>query len=182
MSRKPRIDADGPGALQRLKGLSQEEHEFLAAQGQELSAAQLIAQIEARHKIFGLTEQRLSDFWRWLGLQQEMRMANESVQNIRQIFEEVMPGAGAEETHKFLVRFLSAQGFGQKDPSLLKFVTVETRKAIEIEHEQEKFQFDAARAALKCLPALKAIAADKGLDEPARLDAARKQLFGVTPR
>ncbi len=181
MSRKPRVDADGPSALQRLKALSREEQEFLAAQAQELTGAKLIAQIEARHKISGLSEQRLSDFWRWFALQQEMRVANESVANIRQIFEEVMPGAGSEETHRFLVRFLSAQGFGQKDHGLLKFVTVETRKAIENEQEKEKFQFDAARAALKCLPQLKAIAADKALDEPARLNAARKHLFGVTP-
>lgn len=182
---KPRIDSDGaPSPLAKLKRVVQQdpaEGEFLQQQAQTLTAASIIAQIEARHKIHGLTASRLSEFWRWLSEQQEIRAANDSVRNIREIFEEVMPGAGAEETHRFLVRFLSAQGFGQKDHKLLKFVTVETRKAIEIEHEREKFEFDAARAALKCLPQLKSISTDKTLDEPARLNAARKHLFGTTP-
>ena len=182
MSRKPRIDGDGPGPLQQLKALSAEEHEFIAGQKEKLSAAKLIAQIEARHGIHGLTPARLSDFWRWLSLQQEMRAANETVANIREIFSVSMPNASAEETHKFLVNFLTAQGFASKSEKTLQFATVETRKAIEIQQEREKFEFDASRAALKCLPQLKAIASDKALDEPARLDAARKQLFGVVPK
>ena len=182
---KPRIDRDGaPSPLARIKRIVQRdpaEGERLQEMAATMSAEAIIADIEKRHKVHGLSAPRLSEFWRWLSEQQEIRLANESVQNIREIFNEVMPGAGAEETHKFLVRFLSAQGFGQKDHKLLKFVTVETRKAVEIERERERFQFDAARAALKCLPQLKAIAADKSMDEPARLNAARKHLFGVTP-
>lgn len=181
--RKPRIDADGQTAYQRLKALSPEEHEAIMGQLEELSQAKVIAQIEARHGIRGLTPARLSDFSaRWYPEQREIRAANDTVSNIREIFEEVMPGAGRLETHKFLVRFLAGTGFGQKDYKLLQFATVEERKAIEIEREREKFEFDAARAALKCLPQLKALAADKALDEPARLNAARKHLFGVVPK
>lgn len=182
MSRKPRIDGDGPSALERLKRLPAEKQEAIAGQAQELSAVKLIAQIEARHGIHGLSARRLSDFLRWHSEQREIRAANDSVKNIREIFEEVMPGAGRAETHKFLVRFLAAAGFGQRDHKLIQFAAVEERKAIEIEQERQKFEFDAARAALKCLPQLKAIASDKALDEPARLDAARKHLFGVTPK
>ena len=186
MSAKTRIDKGGAASpLAQLKRLVQKKPavgEWLLEIASEQSATAIIAQIEKRHKIVGLTAQRLSDFWRWFSEQSEIRAASESVENIREIFEEVMPGAGAEETHRFLVRFLSAQGFGQKDHKLLQFVTVETRKGMEIEQERTQFEFNAAEAALKCLPQLKAIASDKSLDKPARLNAARKHLFGVAPK
>jgi len=45
----------------------------------------------------------------------------------------------------------------------------------------DKFQFDAAKAALAALPDLKQIAGDKGMDDAARLQAVRKRLFGDVP-
>jgi hypothetical protein len=52
-------------------------------------------------------------------------------------------------------------------------------KALEL--ATKKFQFNAAAAALKHLPALRKIAADKSLDDQARVDAARRALFGQLP-
>lgn len=148
--RKTHINPDGaPSPLARLKRVVQqapEEGEFLQEQAETLSAARIIAQIEARHKIHGLTVQRLSDFWRWLSEQQEIRAANTSVANLREIFEEVMPGAGREETHRFLLRFLAAQGFGTRDHKLIQFVAVEERKAAEMEQARKKFEFTVAKA------------------------------------
>lgn len=46
---------------------------------------------------------------------------------------------------------------------------------------QDKFQFDAAKAALAALPELKAIAGERGLSEADKLTAARKALFGELP-
>lgn len=46
------------------------------------------------------------------------------------------------------------------------------------ELELTKFQFNAARAALKHAAELKQIAGDSTLDEEARVDAARRRLFG----
>jgi hypothetical protein len=45
----------------------------------------------------------------------------------------------------------------------------------------DRFQFDAAKAALAQLPALRQIAGDKSLNSDARLQAARKKLFGEAP-
>ena len=47
--------------------------------------------------------------------------------------------------------------------------------------DREKFEFDAAKAALKKLPELKAIAGNKTLDENAKLTQIRMKLFGEIP-
>lgn len=47
--------------------------------------------------------------------------------------------------------------------------------------QRERFEFDAARACLKKLPALKAIAADRTLDERGKIEAVRRKLFGPLP-
>ncbi|MCX6994150.1 MAG: hypothetical protein NT011_13550 [Kiritimatiellaeota bacterium] len=47
--------------------------------------------------------------------------------------------------------------------------------------DKQRFEFDAAKAALAALPDLRAIAADKGLNENDRIDAIRRRLFGQIP-
>lgn len=47
--------------------------------------------------------------------------------------------------------------------------------------DREKFQWDAAQACLLRLPELKAISADKGLNETQRVEQIRLKLFGVLP-
>lgn len=180
--RKPRIDGDGPSAVQRLKDLPWEEIEFLLGQRSELSAAKLAAQISSRHGIGPISPQRLSDFWRWAESQQALRQMNADAEQFRAEFAKEHPGASLEEAHEATLAYLHLKAAREDDTKLAKFVLIELRKARVIAHEREKFEFDAAKAALKCLPQLKAIAADKSLDETTRLDAARKHLFGVTPK
>jgi hypothetical protein len=47
--------------------------------------------------------------------------------------------------------------------------------------DRDRFQFDAAKACLKKLPELKAIASDTAMDEDAKLLAVREKLFGEIP-
>jgi hypothetical protein len=47
--------------------------------------------------------------------------------------------------------------------------------------KRDKFQFDAAKACLKQLPALKAIAGDNSLDQNGKINAIRQKLFGTLP-
>jgi hypothetical protein len=51
-------------------------------------------------------------------------------------------------------------------------------KERDLQLKRDKFEFDAAAAALKQLPALRQIAADKSLNEQDRLAAVRRRLFG----
>jgi hypothetical protein len=62
--------------------------------------------------------------------------------------------------------------------SLMLDAQQEERKRGEAKLAQERFQFDAAKACLKVLPALKVIAADKGLDERGKIEQVRLRLFG----
>jgi hypothetical protein len=51
----------------------------------------------------------------------------------------------------------------------------------ELAFNRQRFEFDAAKAALAQLPALRQIAGDRSLDSDARLLAVRKKLFGDAP-
>jgi hypothetical protein len=80
---------------------------------------------------------------------------------------------------------------GEADPDQLQLVVtllkpvmdharlVEARK--DREFAREKFEFDAARAALAKAAELQAIAGDRSLDQDAKLEAARRRLFGELP-
>lgn len=51
----------------------------------------------------------------------------------------------------------------------------------QLQLSMDKFQFDAAKACLAHLPALREIAKDPGMDDAAKLQAVRKRLFGEAP-
>lgn len=75
------------------------------------------------------------------------------------------------------------------EPDEIAAVVGQALKAqdMELKREQialarDKFEFDAAAAALKELPALRAIAQDNGLDDGAKLQAVRQRLFGDLPK
>ena len=140
MSRKPRIDSDGPSPLQRLKRLSAEEHEFILLQGEKLSQARLIAQIESRHGIHGLTPARLSEFSRWFAEQQSLREMNEAAAAFRENFEKENPAATLEEAHEATLAFLHLKAGRMDDVKLMKFVLSEIRKARSLAHEREKWR------------------------------------------
>lgn len=48
--------------------------------------------------------------------------------------------------------------------------------------ERDKFEFDAAKAALKIWPSIKQISSDKALSEPDKVQAVRQKLFGLIPK
>lgn len=141
--RKERIDQDGPSPLARLKRLVREnpaEGEFLEAQSQQLSASRLIAQIESRHGIAGLTEPRLSDFWRWLSEQRALRQMNEDAESFREAFHQDNPAATLEEAHEATLAWLHLRAARGDDEKLMKFVLGEMRKARSLAHTREQWR------------------------------------------
>jgi hypothetical protein len=184
-TRKSRIVDEGPSAYQQLKELPAVDRAWLWDQREKSSSAGIIAEVRRRHGITGLSPQRLSDFWRWQQNWQEeqerLEEFNEAAESFREAFARELPSATMEQAHEATLAWLHLKGSASNDQKLMRFVLTELRKARTLSHEREKFQWDAARAALKCLPRLKALASDKSMDEPARLEAARKHLFGVTP-
>lgn len=93
---------------------------------------------------------------------------------------------GLVELIKERVLYLSTSG--STDPEAWAFVTgqfltlrAQELKRSELELKREKFEFDAAKACLRKLPELKAVAADKGLGAEEKLARVRAALFGELP-
>lgn len=144
--RMPRIGPDGPSPLQQLKALSVEEQEFLLEQKtKKVSAVKLIAQIEARHRIFGLTESRLSDFWRWLRTRIFLRQENEDVETFREEFIAKYPGSSWKEAHLAAVCWLKLKAGRTDNEDLMALAVAEMRKAMVIEQNEEKLSLDRSR-------------------------------------
>lgn len=179
-NRKQRINAGGPTDWQRLKALPGEAREELFALRESLSASAILARIEREYGL-QVAPQRLSDFWRWQASQIELERLNADADQFREAFAREGVAASPEEIHIRTVDYLRMKGVREDDGKTLKFAVSEARKAIELERERERFQFDAAKAALACLPALRRIQADKALDDKSRVMEARQVLFGVTP-
>jgi len=87
---------------------------------------------------------------------------------------------------KTLVMQLSVKGATDKDAlesanslfhSVLEFLKLE-QKQKEFGLAKNKFEFDAAKAALKCAAELKVISSNKTLSETDKVNAARAKLFG----
>jgi hypothetical protein len=142
MSDRVRIGDAGAGPLQRLKDLSVEEQECLILQRtgkSKTSVARLIAQIEARHGIHGLSAQRWSDFAKWFAERQSIQEANASVQNLRALSTDLLT---PDDVHQFCVDLLRITGMRDGDIKTLKFVTQEIRKVMALSHSREKWQED----------------------------------------
>lgn len=138
-SRKPRIGPNGPSPLERLRQLvrdNPEDGEFLREQGEKLKAVQIIAQIEARHGIHGLNEQRLSDFWRWLGRRKAMEYADQAVTDAREMFSS--KAATMRDLHRWLVDLITATGLEVGNLSILAAMTSEIRQIMQLDHSVEK--------------------------------------------
>jgi hypothetical protein len=135
--RKPRIDEQGPGPLQRLKSLPWEELELLWSMQEQMSAARIIAHVKSRHGVV-LSPQRLSDLWRWLGTQMALRNMNEDAETFRSQFMRENPAASMEEAHEQTLAWLHLKGVREDDERLMRFVLTELRKAREGSREDRK--------------------------------------------
>ncbi len=139
-TRKSRIPDSGPSAYQQIKALPEAERQWLWERREELSARKLIAEIAGRHGIVGLSEQRLSDFWRWQAQQQELARLNEDAATFRDAFAKEHPESTMEEAHEATLAWLHLKGAAADDTKLMKFVLGELRKARALSHEKAKLE------------------------------------------
>jgi hypothetical protein len=163
MSRKARIADSGPSAYQRLKALPAEERQWLWERREALTAKQIIAEVAGRYRIAGLTEQRLSDFWRWQDGQMALVQLNEDAALFREEFSRSGTPATPEDIHIKTVDYMRLKGIREEDDKLLAYAVTEARKAIELEHGARKLAILEAKAAeaVKTAEDPKLSAADK---------------------
>jgi hypothetical protein len=162
-TRKARITDSGPSAYQQLKALPEAERQWLWDRREKWPAKTIISQIAKEHGITGLTEQRLSDFWRWQEQQQELARMNEDAETFRDAFAKEHPESTMEEAHEATLAWLHLRGARASDEKLMKFVLTEIRKARVIENDRRKIAILETKAAeaVKAAEDPKLSAADK---------------------
>lgn len=139
---------------------------------------------------------RLSEWWqsRQASMQEEalLKQIASGAAQCREVEEQFAKAPAPEfdtliKLHRVLILKLSTQG--NADPEMLELVNRMMKPVVQFARLQQlnaqlaldrsKFEFDAATACLKVLPALKAISQDKGLSEPQKVQQIRLKLFGV---
>lgn len=133
----------------------------------------------------------LSDFWESVCAPEILRRRSRSVKMSDEFAELVKKQPGSWD--KVLLDQVKQKAFDMaNDPNfkaeslfflmqlVLKGRDQDLKKA-DISLKRDKFEFDAAKAALKFVKELKSISRDPSLDENAKVQAARLKLFGVLP-
>lgn len=175
--RKQRVDKDGrKGVLQRLRELPEAVQEELFLRAQEVSAKTLIAEIRAQHGVEGLSEQRLSDFWRWLDGRRKLRQMQEDAEQFRAAFALEGVAASPEDIHIRTVDYLRMKGLREDDEKTLKFAVGEARRAIELERDGRRLAIlegnaERAKAALEGVKSRGGLSAEtlQAIEEAAKL-------------
>lgn len=138
--------------------------------------------IELRH------DSQLSRWRDWYLRRKQLQAQNTFVEFVSEAVAEGMPALNHEQLRDFQLRGLALLAENADAEVRLAFAKelrqgMEAQtKRLQAETQRDRFEFDAAKAALAALPALRAINANKALDDRSRVDEARKALFGVTPK
>lgn len=129
----------------------------------------------------------LRRFWR-KRYREEQREAIEEAKENPPVVVDVNLAPAADQSIDYMAYDMASSGRLEAFNSLSRWQT--RRKALELKEgflavakeqlalEREKFEFDASRAALEHANALQAIAVDRRLDDSAKIQKAREQMFG----
>jgi hypothetical protein len=124
----------------------------------------------------------LSDFFQWFHLSRDLSEAASFADRLRADLR-ATPGLDLddEKLSKAAQVAFELQAMKNRDAKLFIGLRRLRQNRELLAFEREKFQFDAAAAALAALPALRAIAGDKSMSDQDKISAARKKLFGEVP-
>jgi hypothetical protein len=164
------------------------------------------AQLAADGITLGSWRRQLSEFYSWWEMRQDFREADDQAANVQELLKSLNLGLTQQQIDAagqlvFTQRALAARDAEEfremeylrvtKESARLKgeleMAKLDLRKIAETRQQQntqlaiDKFQFDAARAALAHLQELRTIAADRALSAPEKVKAVQLKLFG-TPR
>jgi len=185
-----------PNSNAVLKTLPDERQADIADYSREHSLAQTVAWLQADG--IKTSSGPLSQFLSWYSLRQQFAQDEQTSQTLIEQLKKEIPGLTEEQLDELGQRTFSLLSIRRQD--LDGFVTVrsarsraeleraklklreqaEARLAGQAKLAREKFQFDAAKAALKCAAELKVISASK-LSQADKVNQARLKLFGELP-
>lgn len=144
----------------------------------------------------------LSEFWSWWHLRRQFTQSQSDVETLLENIRKSDPGLSEDQLYNYgqqIFGVLAMKSEDAKDWARLQLVrqrqaklALETNRIKilqertkqleeELKLSREKFEFDAAQAALAALPALRKIAGDKSLNDTDKLTQVRMKLFGSAP-
>ena len=187
MSAKQKLQGGTDSEVTKLKGLwldtlteSQRDFwrsEFVSKQTQ----AQLRAALKQKLDVNLLYDSQLTRFRDWVDDQLKLDLeAERQADDERRLLEE-NPFMSKEELREKLLMAAYRRANASGDFKLGLAAMKQDKSLSELSLDRDKFQFDAAKAALAVLPELLAIKRDSSLSEDAKLEQARLKLFGTLP-
>lgn len=143
------------------------------------SQADLRREIAAKFKINLKWDDQLTNFRQWLADQDKRDQQSERMQENERRLIELHPDWSLDRVREEVLRqsYFETLASGNFKLGLAAMKQDANAKALAL--DREKFEFDAAKAALKAASELKAIAADKTLSQADKVNQARLKLFGV---
>ena len=135
------------------------------------------------------TEEKLKEFASWWRLREQFRSLERDTNTLKQLLRERNPEITEPDLEKYANAFFQMRALQMEDATTFTRLVAariqaesEPRK-LKLREEQarlqrEKFEFSAAEACLKELPALREIANDSEIDVNEKIDRIRRRLFG----
>jgi hypothetical protein len=148
----------------------------------EYLKAHSLAETAAWLKLDGIktSATALGEFGSWYSLRQQLSRNSSTVETLLAEFLKANPKTSPEKIQAMGQSFFSALALEQQDIKAWFLTQQLGLKKEQLRLDVDKFQFDAAMAALKCAAELKVISTSK-LSEAEKVNAARKKLFGELP-
>jgi hypothetical protein len=172
--KKPRSDS-------KLKTLPKAAQAKIAAWLDADSQDDVIARIRKDYGV-STSPAALSDFYQWFHLTAQLQEAASFADQLKRDLATI-PGLklDSDQLAKAAQVAFELQALKTKDAKLFIGLRHIRQNQEQLSFERQRFEFDAAKAALAQLAALRAIASDKALSDQDKLLAARKRLFGEVP-
>jgi hypothetical protein len=133
-------------------------------------------------------DSQFSSFLQWVRLEETKDERELKISDAINKYRQENPDATDEELLLIGQRMFREISIAEEDPKMwVAVLREEIRKKKlglqerEVKLAEEKFQFDASKAALKIWPSIKQISSDKTLSEADKVQAVRQKLFGVIP-
>ena len=147
----------------------------------EVSQAEIRKELFAKLKINLKHDSKLTAFRSWVDEQDELDRRAEQMRDDERRLGEEHPDWSKEQIREDVLRKAYLRSRSEGDFKLgLKTIAADA-KLESIRFERDRFEFDAAKAALKAAVALKVIASNTTLTDAEKIDAAREALWGKLP-
>jgi hypothetical protein len=141
--------------------------------------AVLRAELLKKLKVNLTRDNQLTEFRSWDDANQQRELMAEKIEQRKQ--ELLAGGMTLDEAQQVLLTEASAYSVASRDFKLGVKVSAEITRSTAGKLDREKFEFDAAKAALAHATELKTISTSK-LSEGEKVNRARQRLFGVLPK